>query len=410
VCEIDLLFNMPASAPLQLLIFRHPADADAAPYEEAIVRAFQGGKDAGGYLATGEDLQIQLQVFSGMPPHLAAQLLDGFDHTLTLVIIDAEFLRNGDAALWDWLGACWQHIDSSNGRHAILAVPMEERLGDQFVRKNDALQSLQVRAVQELGERAIRPALLALRVLHECRLLLAAAVSTATSSGAPTGFLRLFISHAKADGLPLALALKHQIASIPWLRSFYDADDLPPGSNWQRELERGVGSSLIVMLRTEIYESRTWCQQEVRWADEYATPAVLVEARTGLNHPGGFLPLDRVPSARIPDGNLLRILYLALREGLRFLLFARRVEAMKQTGQLPTPLELRVFSFAPSMPALMRACRSLQAAAPPSRTAQVILYPDPPLGSGHYEAARALIAAYAPSARLVTPNTLAATL
>jgi hypothetical protein len=399
---------MPASAPLQILIFRHPADTDVAPYEEAVVRAFQGGKEAGGYLATGEDLQIQLQVFSGKPLQSAAQLLDGFDHTFTLVLIDTEFLRN-DAGLWDWLGVCWQHTDGSNGRHGMLAVPMEERLGDQFSRKNDALQSLQVSAVQQLGERAIRPALLALRVLHECRLLLAGAVPTNTSPGAPTGFLRLFISHAKIDGLPLAQALKQQIRSIPWLSSFYDADDLPAGSNWKRELEKGVGSSLLVMLRTEVYESRYWCQQEVRWADEYATPAVLVEARTGLNHPGGFLPLDRVPSARIPDGNLLRILYLALREGLRFLLFARRVEAMKRSGELPTPLELRVFSFAPSMPALLRACRSLQAAAPPPTTTQIILYPDPPLGGGYYEAAHALVALYAPGARLVTPNTLTTT-
>jgi hypothetical protein len=47
---------MPASAPLQILIFRHPADVDVAPYEEAIVRAFQGGKQAGGYLACGKDI------------------------------------------------------------------------------------------------------------------------------------------------------------------------------------------------------------------------------------------------------------------------------------------------------------------------------------------------------------------
>lgn len=78
------------------------------------------------------------------------------------------------------------------------------------------------------------------------------------------------------------------------------------------------------MLRTEVYEGRYWCKQEVLWADEYATPAVLVEARTGLDHPAGGLPFDRVPSVRIPDGNLLRILFLALREGLRFLLFMRR--------------------------------------------------------------------------------------
>jgi hypothetical protein len=45
------------------LLFRHSEDVDASRYE-AIVRAVQGGKEAGNYLATGEDMGIQLVVFS----------------------------------------------------------------------------------------------------------------------------------------------------------------------------------------------------------------------------------------------------------------------------------------------------------------------------------------------------------
>jgi hypothetical protein len=212
------------------------------------------------------------------------------------------------------------------------------------------------------------------------------------------------------DGLPLAQALKHQIGSLAWLPKFYDADDLPPGSDWQAEIEKSVGASLLVILRTEEYDSRHWCQQEVLWADEYATPAVLVDARTNLNHPAGVLPLDRVPSVRIPDGNLVRILFLALREGLRFLHFMRRVEEMKKSGALPDPVELRVFTFQPSMAALLRACRGLTSSAASGTVPSVILYPDPPFRAGTYEAAEALVASYGPAGtRLVTPNTIAAT-
>lgn len=398
-----------SAAPLQLLIFRHLDDKDVAPFEDAIVRAFQGGKEAGGYVATGEDLGVQLEVFDGAPPIPATQVLDSFCHTLTIVLVDRLLLDKGGVALWEWLGECWTQTDASAGRHAMLCVPMEERQGAQISGKRPELATMQFRAVQELGERAIRPAMLALLALHECRLLLAGALPLTGVAGQPPGYLRLFISHAKIDGLPLAHALKHQINNIGWLRSFYDADDLPAGCNWQRELERGVGSSLIIMLRTEVYDSRHWCQQEVRWADEYATPAVLVDARTGLNHPAGMLPFDRVPSVRIPDGNLMRVLFLALREGVRFLHFMRRVEEMKTAGELPSPVELRVFSFPPSMPALLRACRSLSLSTSATPVSQLILYPDPPLRTGVYEAAQALVATYAPGARLVTPNTLAAT-
>src|SRR5271166_5236510 len=366
---------MPTAAPLQILLFRHTDDADVLPYQKAILRAFQGGEEAGSYLATGDDLGIQLEIFSSAPVLAPAPTLDAFGHTMTVVFIDRGLLDKAGDPIWDWLAECWTLTRASNGRHAMLAIAMDERTGRLYSSKRPSLTSHQLLQVHDLGESAIRPAMLALRILHECRVRLAGGLPKVPDETA--GHLRLFISHAKIDGLPLALALKHQIDTIGWLKAFYDAADLPSGCDWQKELERGVGSSLIVMLRTEVYEGRCWCQQEVLWADEYATPAVLVEARTGLNHPAGALPFDRVTTVRIPDGNLVRILFLALREGLRFLLFMRRVEQMKQSGTLPSPVELRVFSFAPSMSALLRACRALTDSKEPSTTPRLILYPDP---------------------------------
>jgi hypothetical protein len=399
---------MAATAPLQILLFLHPDDLDVVRYEDAVVCALQGGKEAGEYLATGDDLGIQLEVFADAPSRTAPEVFGAFCHTLAIVFIDRALLDKTTTSFWDWLVHCWQYVDASDGQHALLAVAMDERIGHAFIKKRAELESLQLLQTYGLGEFAIRPAMLALRVLHECRVLLANALPTI--GGQKPGFLRLFISHAKMDGLPLAHALKHQIEALDWLEDFYDADDLPSGRNWQRELERGVGSSLIIMLRTEGYDGRHWCKQEVLWADEYATPAVLVEARTNLNHPAGILPFERVPTVRIPDGNLLRILFLALREGLRFVYFSRRVEEMKKNGTLPTPLDLRVFSFQPSMSALLRACHSLTESKEPSTTPRLILYPDPPLRAGLSEAAHALVAAYAPRGTLLaTPNTLAAT-
>ncbi len=399
---------MSTTAPLQLLLFRHPDDRDLLRYEEAIIQAFQGGREPKAYVATGEDLGLQLEVFATAPAHDVTYTLENFCHTLTVVLVDRALLDKAGDALWDWLAECWVSTKASKGRHAMLAIPMEERIGREFSTKRPALGTLQLLKAADLGEYEIRPAMLALRLLHEGRVLLAGALPP--TPGYKAGYLRLFISHAKIDGLPLALALKHQIKALGWLEDFYDVDDLPGGCDWQAELERGVGSSLIVMLRTEVYDSRPWCQQEVLWADEYATPAVLVDARTGLNHPAGVLPLDRVPTVRIPDGNLVRILFLALREGLRFLLFMRRVEQMKQSGTLPSSVELRVFSFAPSMSALLRACRALTDSKKPPATPRLILYPDPPLRAGTYEAAQALVTLCAPlGTRLVTPNTLAAT-
>lgn len=395
---------MPANAPLQILIFRHDEDEDTLPFEDAIVRAFQGGKEAGGYLATGEDIGIQLQRFSNTPSLTVAATFEGFSHTFAVVLVDGFLLQKSDASLWDWLADLWNHISVSNGQHSILVVPLDERVGEEFSRRRPAFSRIQLLQVHDLGERAIRAAMLALRLLHECRLLLARALPPI--GGREATHLRLFISHAKIDGIPLAHALKRQIEAMGWLARFYDVDDLPAGRDWQLELEHGVGSSLIVMLRTDIYDTRYWCQQEVLWADEYATPAVLVDARTSLSHAANTLPFDRVPTVRIPDGNLVRILFLALREGLRFAYFARRIKEMESSGELPPKTELKIFSFQPGMSALLRACRELDEKRDTADN-RWIIYPDPPLRAGLREAADALVAAYSPGVNLLTPNTIA---
>ncbi len=392
---------MTAAAPLRILLFRHPNDPDVRPFEDAIVRVIQGGKDAGAYVAAGAGLGVQLELFANAPPLAADRFLDNFRHTLVVVFVDHGLL-GAEPSLFTWLKACFRHVSETGDRHGILVLALEERLGERFA-ECAGLGERQVATVQAFGERALRPGMVALRVLHEARVLLAAAMPR--REGEPVGYLKLFISHAKLDGLPLAQSLQHHIRQIGWLRSFYDAEDLPAGSEWRRELERAVGACVIVMLRTEGYDERYWCQQEVKWADEYATPAVLVEARTGLDHPASGLPFDRAPSVRIPDGNLMRILFRALQEGLRFLLFVRRVEDLKRPGgPLPAHALLRVFSSHPSMAALLRASRELAVEAGD----RYILYPDPPLATGDYEAARALVAIEAPGVVLATPETLAA--
>lgn len=399
---------VPSRPPLQVMVFADFADADAKAFADAMLAAISSGRSGGAYVPSLDDLGIEYKSFDAgvVPAASPEQMLRDFQHSLVVVLVSQGLTGSREVRFWAWLGACFEQVQRSEGVHRAVSVLLDERTHGVFTNRHPALGRPQAMAAHTLGEREIRPAMFALWTLHECRLLLA---PRGGASGKPLGFMRLFISHAKLDGLPLAMALKHQIQQLPWLNSFYDADDLPPGSDWQAELEAAVGSSVIVILRTDYYDQRYWCQQEVLWSESYATPAILIEARTGLNHSVGSLPFDRAPIVRIPDGNLLRIVFLAVREGLRFLYFSARVEEMKRTGELPAGAELRVFCVAPSMPALLRACQFF--AATPGKTAatQIILYPDPPLRAGMREAALALVEKHAPGTQLLTPLTLATT-
>src|SRR4051794_21505573 len=100
---------MALSAPLQILLFRHLDDLDMISYEDAIVRAFQGGNEMGGYLTSREDLGIQMEVFSAAPALGVVETLDSFCHTVTIVLVDSALLDKADDAFWNWLATCWTH-------------------------------------------------------------------------------------------------------------------------------------------------------------------------------------------------------------------------------------------------------------------------------------------------------------
>ena len=295
---------MTATAPLQILLFRHPDDSETAPLEDAIVRAFQGGKDATTYLATGADLGVKVQPFTKVPDIPAKDKLDATCHTLTLVLVGPALQTQLEVSAETPAGHGWLTVGimSTNPKSAIGCSPFRwKRFWSEGSRNFLGWNSLQVRAIQEFGEFALRSTMLGLLALHEARLVAARALQDPEQTcGLPNGHLRFFISHAKIDGLPLAQALRYQIKSINWLQTFYDADDLPSGSNWKRLLEKGVASSLILPCAPRSTTAGTGASRNCSGPISTARrPCSLTAHR--IEPRGEHAAVPRLPIARVPD-------------------------------------------------------------------------------------------------------------
>jgi hypothetical protein len=171
----------------------------------------------------------------------------------------------------------------------------------------------EVSEFSKLGEERMRPHNLALLALHRARLLL-------DRQPGEDNALRLFISHAKADGIFLADALRNFIHQVPELRGWYDADDLHSGRRWRKELELAASRSVLIAVRTEGYVVSRFCRDEFEWALAHGVPIVVVDALRSASIPAAPLPFAAVPNVRISDGNVHRVLSAALREHLRILL------------------------------------------------------------------------------------------
>jgi len=84
--------------------------------------------------------------------------------------------------------------------------------------------------------------------------------------------IKVFISHAKADGVREAEALRSAILSSGQLQAFYDESDLPIGYAFEHLLNKaaaeghGAETQAMVVIFSDTYPSRPWCQREIRLA------------------------------------------------------------------------------------------------------------------------------------------------
>jgi len=88
--------------------------------------------------------------------------------------------------------------------------------------------------------------------------------------------IKLFISHAKVDGLDLAEKFKNHIYGKTKLIAFFDANDIADGHNFEQEIKKHINSSAFVIFNTDEYSNRKWCRKEVIIAKRYRCPIIAV--------------------------------------------------------------------------------------------------------------------------------------
>ncbi len=86
----------------------------------------------------------------------------------------------------------------------------------------------------------------------------------------PSSPIKVFISHAKADGTKIAEAIREQIYQQGQLQAFFDESDLAIGYAWERDLESSarLNTTAMIAVFTDAYASRPWCRREIRLARE----------------------------------------------------------------------------------------------------------------------------------------------
>jgi hypothetical protein len=101
-----------------------------------------------------------------------------------------------------------------------------------------------------------------------CRLLWARQTGQGMEPTSPGLPVKVFISHAKADGVEIAEAIRLRVLQHGQMQVFFDESDLAIGYVFEQELEGSASSASTAMIaiNTDAYASRPWCQREIRLA------------------------------------------------------------------------------------------------------------------------------------------------
>jgi hypothetical protein len=227
--------------------------------------------------------------------------------------------------------------------------------------------------------------------------------------------LQVFISHTKRyspdeepDAVLSLVRLIREVLGSTHMSAFFDEADLQPGSNWEEELVREAATSGLLVVRTDLYATRDWCQREVLIAKRADMPIVVLQALHRGEERGSFL-MDHLPTVPF-HGGTEQEMRASIEQALNQLVD----EALKRAlwNQQRSRMESYGFDWLPSnAPEPLTLVGWLGARDPAlgSRDQLLVLHPDPPLGEVEVSAIDEILstAGFPGRVEILTPRTFA---
>ncbi len=209
---------------------------------------------------------------------------------------------------------------------------------------------------------------------------------------------KLFLSHAKRDGGDAAVRLKKHVEAYPVGKVFFDEVSLRPSEEYASEFLEHMAGATLVVLMTDSWASRYWCQWEALKGKELDRPILLVDMLSEGERRHfpylGNIPTVHCKANELNDADCRRIVAVAQLETLRDLHEWMRMEALQAAGRLPEGS--RHLSRSPELATLVTL---LAGEGQPSPETCQFVYPDPPIA----EHERLLVQQFNDKLKLATP-------
>jgi len=217
-------------------------------------------------------------------------------------------------------------------------------------------------------------------LLHDCARLLMNFQATCEDNQTDRvpSPVKLFLSHAKKDGLETVKRFKAFVDAELKLDVFFDTVDIADGYEFEKQIEANIKNSALVVFHTDEYSAREWCRIEVLIAKRNKCSIVVVhDIKTGEKR--SFPYLGNTPTMTIqedPGESFYKIVNLTLCQVLNNLFQLELLDSFQK--QFPTK-ETEFISLT-SPPELFNFL-DIYKRKEEIKQRLVVLYPEPPLGA-----------------------------
>jgi hypothetical protein len=309
---------------------------------------------------------------------------DQAEHTIVVLLVDDQMMLARDDGWEQYAGSLVQGAKS--GAHRLIPV----KLSDSAFSLHGELRKRNFLPLDPKMPQPLQQQRLLIGLVHDlCRLLSGSApVNYESDTETIQAPVRVFLSHAKKDGEKLTLEFKEFLQNELQLDTFFDRNGIFYADDFGTDIEERAKQSALLILQTDAYSTREWCQKEVLFAKKYHRP-VLVLDHVEVGETRSFPYLGNVPTLRYkPETPIEEIIGRLLLEVLRFEYFPRQA---RRAGEL-FGIDLKDATLLAHSPELINLI-------PPADAPRLVIYPDPPLG--HHEID--LLKSCDPNTRLTTP-------
>jgi CHAT domain-containing protein len=205
---------------------------------------------------------------------------------------------------------------------------------------------------------------------------------------------QLFVSHSKADMKATgeaAMAVHEYVVNDTTGSAFFDVNDLAAGQSLEEQIDKEVSHGVFVMMRTDAYSSRSWCQKELLVAKRHGLPTLRVDILEKGESLGSAYA-GNGPSILWEKGNPEAVVSRAMVECLRAAHFREESKRIKELASLPA--DTISLCRPPELLDLVQGPLNIG-------QSQMVIHPDPELPV----VIRDLLAVANPRLKLVTPTT-----